>query len=219
MCGGSIKIHYHGFRVYLESLSESDAGELARNANDYEIAYNAASIGAFPYPYSIEDAHAFIESAERSLADRTGYHFGVHLSDSGALIGAAGVLSVDSAAKNCSVGYWLGKEHWGKGYAKEAVMLLSAFSFKNADASTVNADVFGFNSRSVSMLGSIGFVRDPSFKEMKAHYAGYAEEFRYSMTKNSFSSSYKDVFDNTVITRMKKSTQQSELASYLRIMR
>jgi RimJ/RimL family protein N-acetyltransferase len=193
-------VDYPKFRVYLESLSAEDAGELARNANDYEIAYNVASIGAFPYPYRIEDAARFIEHANEAMLNKSEYHFGVHLSGSGTLIGAAGILGFDPMGKSCSVGYWLGKEHWGNGYAKEAVTLLSAFSFKSTGIGTVYADVFSFNSRSTAMLSSIGFRKDQVFKELKPHYVGYAGEERYAMAHETFNSAYKEVLDNTKVS-------------------
>ena len=200
MCGGSIRIQYRYFRVYLESPSPGDAQEIARIANDYEIAYNVASVGAFPYPYSIEDARAFIASANAAALDGAGYHFGIRMSDSGALVGAAGVLAIDRGSGSCGVGYWLGKEHWGKGYAKEAVTLLAGFSFRVLGVSTVNADVFGFNARSVSLLGSVGFVKDASFRNMKPHYNGYSEELRYSMAKDSFGNMHGDIMRNMAIS-------------------
>lgn len=191
---------YAKFRVYLESLSASDAVELARNANDYEIAYNAASIGEFPHPYGIEDAARFIDHAQQAMLEKSEYHFSVRLAESGRLIGAVGILGFDPSRKSCNVGYWLGKEYWGKGYAKEAVTLLSAFSFKSIGINAIYADVFSFNSRSVAMLSAIGFRKDDTFKERRPHYLGYAEEERYAMVHETFNSSYRDIFDNIKVS-------------------
>ncbi len=199
-CGETIRILYDKFRVYLESVSENDADDIARNANDYEIAYNVASAGAFPYPYGLDDARAFISSTKKAASDGTGCHFGIHLAGSGRLIGAAGIIGRDAEAKSCSIGYWLGKEHWGRGYAKEAVILLSTFTFMDRDTRTVNADVLSFNSRSIAMLGSVGFSREQSYREMRAHYSGYAEELRYSIGKEEFLESYRQISENVVVS-------------------
>ncbi len=174
-----------GFRVFLERLSASDAGALSRNANDYEIAYNAASFGAFPYPYMEEHALSFIDAANASMKSGIAYHFGIHMND-GTLIGAAGVISMDPSDKSCQIGYWIGREHWGRGYAREAVALLSSFCFRKLGVEMIYADVFGFNKRSISLLSRLGFEKEDAHTRLVAHYNGYAEEDRYKIRRESF---------------------------------
>ncbi len=183
--GEPIKVQNKEFRIFLEPLSADDADALSRNANDYEIAYNAASFGTFPHPYSREHALSFIEDAESSMKNGMAYHFGIRMAD-GTLIGAAGVLRIDPEDRSCRIGYWLGREHWGKGYAREAVSLLSSFCFGSLSIDKIYANVLGFNARSISLLEGLGFRKDDGPVRLIAHYDGYVEEQRYWMEKRSF---------------------------------
>ena len=179
-------VSYHMFKVYLESLSQADAEELARNANDFDIAYNAASFGEFPYPYRKEHAQNFIDYAASQAQQGAAFHFGIHLDSSGRLIGAAGVVSIDQKNRKCELGYWLGKEHWGKGYAKEAVLLLMHLSFGRLGMNRVCATTFPFNSRSIALLNSIGFKRDGVRRQSRLHYDGFMDEEEYSVLRSEY---------------------------------
>ncbi len=184
-----------GFRVYLEGLSDKDIGPLAKNADDYEIAYNVAPYGTFPHPYTRADAVSFIQSSRRAELNRTGYHFGIHASDTNEFIGAAGVLSIDEDVC-CAIGFWIGKEHRGKGYSKEAVSLLLYFSFDYLDAREVLARTFAFNGISIKLLTGMGFERDERYTNMVPHYNGYTEEQQYRMLKKVFSERYSSILTN-----------------------
>lgn len=168
-----------GFEVYLQSLSAEDAGALAANADDWEVAYCAAGIGEFPIPYTVMDALRLIEHANSSAACGGERHFGVHTSD-GRLVGAVAVLDINEKEKSCRIGYWLGKAHWGKGYGRQAVSLLSGFCSDGLGMRKAYAHVFGFNSRSISLLEGLGFSREDTPSRLVAHYSGYTEEERFS---------------------------------------
>lgn len=190
LCGGSIKVGYSGFRVYLAIPTDSDAAEIARLANDPDIAYNIASIGEFPHPYDIKDASMFIEMSRSAMAEKTGYNFGVYLSGSVTFVGAAGVVNLEKEKRSCEIGYWLGKEHWGRGYAKEAIILLLAFCFGSIGMETVRAEVFNFNGRSIRALESIGFMKEGS----------RSQDDIYSMGCDTFKASYMEIFNNTSVS-------------------
>ena len=82
-----MKITKEGFPVYLESLSESDVNEIAENANDYDIAYNVAEWGSFPYPYTVKDAIGFVNFAKSALLNKTEFHFVIRGAQANEFIG------------------------------------------------------------------------------------------------------------------------------------
>ncbi|MCL4379594.1 MAG: GNAT family N-acetyltransferase [Candidatus Marsarchaeota archaeon] len=176
--------------MYLAIPSDSDAEEIARLANDPEIAYNVASIGEFPHPYGLNDAGMFIEMSKNAVVEKTGYHFCVYLSGSGKVAGSAGVVSLENEKRSCEIGYWLGKEHWGRGYAKEAIILLMAFCFNSIGIETVRAKVFNFNRRSIKTLESVGFIKEGSKDQDEI----------YSMGRDTFKASYMEIFNNTSVS-------------------
>ena len=105
-------------RLTLRPLRAADAAQLSELANDLEVA-RCLSDG-FPHPYTRADAEGFIASKPDSLA--------VVLSQGELFIGVigssqAGVVGGSSEDGDAcfDLGYWIGRDYWGKGYATEAV--------------------------------------------------------------------------------------------------
>ena len=105
-------------RLTLRPLREADSARLAAIANNIEVARNLTD--GFPHPYTVADAEAFRSSECDSLV--------VVLTKGDTLIGVIGsndrgVIrpSKDGASACFVLGYWLGFDYWGKGYATEAV--------------------------------------------------------------------------------------------------
>ncbi len=146
-------------RLFLRPLSFSDAKALAELANDKSIAKNMEK-GAFPYPYTLEDAYHFIEWAEYAKIANEGFNFAVELEEE--MVGIAGIYGIDKSIRKGSVGYWIGKKHRGNGYGKEAVRQLLAFAFGAADLKMLNAMCLSSNLSSKSLLMALGFSRKSS---------------------------------------------------------
>ena len=142
-------------RLVLRRYEDEDAAAIARHLGDREMGWN---LGRAPHPYRIEDAQAF-------LAKRDGAHSDTHavtLRD-GPLIGACGLTlrawNGESGDRNrpiTALGYWVGREHWGHGYASEAVATKLAEYFA-LGGDVVHARVFKDNERSLAVLEHAGF--------------------------------------------------------------
>src|SRR5215216_1416198 len=94
-------------RLVLRAPRLGDAKTVAVLANDRRIAENTARI---PHPYRAADAEDFIATANQGA--ETVFLITLH---SGAVIGACGLM--EAAGESPEIGYWLGAEFWGKGYA------------------------------------------------------------------------------------------------------
>lgn len=121
------------------------------------------------------------------------YHFGIKLNATGAIIGAAGAWGINKEEKSCEVGVWVAKAHWGKGYAREAIVLLSYFTFDKLGLSKEYAKVLDFNTRSVAMFNSLGFTRDKNYKQILPHYRSYVQEDKYTIVKADFDGKYREI--------------------------
>jgi len=98
-------------RLAIRQLQIQDAPELTRISDVPAVSqWMAFMEGGFP----LEKAHALIASQN----DTKEYFFAVRLPD-GTLIGAMGVI--DHPDASIEVGYWLGVDYQGKGYASEAL--------------------------------------------------------------------------------------------------
>ena len=79
------------------------------------------------------------------------------------LVGFAliGVIDVRRhVAQSAQIGYWLGEEHSGKGFARAAVRATTKFCFENLGLHRVEAAVQPDNERSIRLLEAIGFQHE-----------------------------------------------------------
>lgn len=152
------------FKVYLKSLELDDAESIARHANDYELFSNISPDKTFPYPFQLSDAMELVEQSSNAFLDGVMFNFGVVIAGTTDLIGVCGIKNIDHSKRRCEIGYWIGREHWGKGYGKDAVRLLTHMAFEDLDINEVNATVMAFNLRSIKLLESLGFKKHSTGK-------------------------------------------------------
>lgn len=151
------------YRVRLSTLGIEDAEAIAANANSVEVSSNVDPFGRFPNPYGRKDALGFIEHAADSFTGMTGFHFGIR-AEAG-LIGVCGIKGVDYVKKECEIGYWIGKDYWGRGYGREAVGLLLEVAFGVLGMSLAYGTVARRNERSSRLLEGMGFTAARSYTE------------------------------------------------------
>lgn len=180
-----MRISAPGLNVYLSSLGMEDAESIRQNANDKEISLNTATI---PYPYEMSHAIAFVEYAAQKAAFGEEYHFGIHLI-SGELVGVCGLSSIDSVNMKAEIGYWVGRNYWGKGYAKEALKLIIDYGFVKLELNRIYARVFPFNERSINLLGSLGFVREGVNRQDVFHVGTgkFIDDVTFGLLKSEYS--------------------------------
>jgi RimJ/RimL family protein N-acetyltransferase len=142
-------------RLVLRRPSICDAEALARLANDVHLAEN---LGNLPHPYGIADARAFIENTEVSAAR---INFGVYLKrstqgDAGAeFVGTVSLMPRDG--ERFTVGYWIGRPHWGHGLATEAARAMVDLAFQRLDAPAVAGSARVTNGASRRVMEKCGF--------------------------------------------------------------
>lgn len=133
-------------RLLLKPLILEDAGELARLANDWEVAEVLARI---PHPYSEEDALQFIDIVVKNNLPAWGIHTDRFI----------GVVGIDD-----ELGYWLGREFWGKGYMTEAAAAVVSWFFEDPGNLLLNSGHFTGNQASRNVLTKLGFEENGNSK-------------------------------------------------------
>jgi ribosomal-protein-alanine N-acetyltransferase len=82
----------------------------------------------FPKPKSLKYEQAFLRKTAEKRKRKLEYNFGILYDDN--IVGAVG-LKVDQHRKHIGeIGYFVAREHWGKGIAGRAVKLLEQFAFR-----------------------------------------------------------------------------------------
>lgn len=142
----------------LRPIQRSDADDLAHFANNKKIADNLTD--AFPHPYTLDDAHKFIDMAFGFDPPRI-----LVIEIEGRATGAAGIHPMtDVYRTNAELGYWLAEPYWGKGIMSRVVPEMVDYGFQTFDIDRIFARPFGRNVSSQKVLEKAGFILEARFE-------------------------------------------------------
>jgi RimJ/RimL family protein N-acetyltransferase len=134
-------------RLMLRRPTLADVKAIAGLANDRRIAENTRRL---PHPYSQEDAIAFVRALANDNRET------VFLIENNFV--PVGMVGVDwRQADAPELGYWLGVEHWGQGFATEAARAVIDFTFEEFDVEHLMSGARVANPSSRNILEKCGF--------------------------------------------------------------
>jgi 8-oxo-dGTP diphosphatase len=142
-------------RLVLRPYRPSDATELHRLMNDWEV---CCSLAAVPYPYERGLADEWVASSAAALVEGRAYQLAITGRDEGRdlLLGGVG-LRIDRGSRVGKLGYWVGRRFWNHGVASEAAGRLVRWALANLDLDRIEAGVATDNAGSTAVLRRIGF--------------------------------------------------------------
>lgn len=109
---------------------------------------------AFPHPYDVQDAEAFIQ---RAIEERPGTFFAIATSQEA--IGSIGfVIGKDVHRFTAELGYWLAESYWGQGIMTEAVKALTEYAIHDFGLHRISAQPYSTNTASVKVLEKAGYI-------------------------------------------------------------
>lgn len=138
-------------RLRLRCLTTEDLDGLVAALNDWEV---AQWLTRPPYPYARGDGEDYLAVMRTDHAAGRAMLFAIADGADDALIGAIGV-ELDDASTG-ELGYWIGRSHWGQGYAAEAAAALVVRA-RALGLETLTAVTDPENGRSRRVLEKVGF--------------------------------------------------------------
>lgn len=151
-------------RLILRAFTLDDAATVNGLLADKEIAANTQLI---PFPYSAEMATQWIEPQMKTWQEGRAVVFAVCLPDQsnhGTVIGAVG-LEIDSVHERGEMGYWVGLDHWAKGFCTEAAAAVIEFGFEQLGLNRVFAYHMLRNPASGRVMEKLGMTREGVLKQ------------------------------------------------------
>lgn len=139
-------------RLILRPFRPEDASEFERLIAPFKVTDGTLS---FPHPVPQGWGVERIRKMFSSFASGEHTEFAITLRQTGDLIGGIG-LSVTARHRRGHLGYWLGVDHWGQGYATEAARAVLRYGFLNLDLHRIEAGHYPRNAASGRVLVKIG---------------------------------------------------------------
>lgn len=172
-------------RLLLRPFRPTDANAVATLAGEREVALNTLNI---PHPYERHHAEQWIAAHSGQFQRSESVTYALTLRAEAAVIGAAGLI-LDPPNETAELGYWVGKEWWGHGYASEASHALVAWGFSTLGLHRIHASHFPRNPASGAVLRKLGMRHEGRLREHVLKWGEHLDLERYGLLRREFESS------------------------------
>ena len=138
-------------RLVLRPYRAGDEEQLVAAADDRRVSLHL--LDRFPYPYTFEDAAQWLSHVAGASPPSD-----LAITLDGRVIGGVGVERHGDVWRfTGEIGYWIGADHWGQGYASEAIAAFVPHAFATFGLERIEARVFAPNRSSRRVLEKCGF--------------------------------------------------------------
>jgi ribosomal-protein-alanine N-acetyltransferase len=168
-----MNIELHTDNLVIKKPSENHLNSLIKELNNWNISKWLIEV---PYPYSIDDAKYWVKKTKQDQ-----YSLNIYLKNK--LIGGVS-LSNQRENSKWELGYWIGEEYWGNGYAIEACENLISYFFSNTNNSIIYASHMKDNIKSKKIIIKLGFKLVSSGKKFSISRNGMVEDLNYELRKS-----------------------------------
>ncbi len=153
--GESPQPSLHTERLVLRPFSYRDAPRVQELAGDARIAATTLNI---PHPYRDGVAESWIATHISAFLAGRGVTYAITRQEVG-VVGAIG-LSVQERHKKAELGYWVGVDFWGRGYATEAAKAVIHFGAERFGLEKITAHHLLENPASGRVMQKLGMVQE-----------------------------------------------------------
>lgn len=166
----------------LRPFTLDDAPDVAELAGHPEVAATTLHI---PHPYELSAAESWIRMHHTWWNTGELANFAVALRESGALVGAIGLVP-NARHANAEMGYWVGRPYWGRGYATEAAREVVGFGFRELGLHRVHAHHFSRNPASGKVLLKAGMRHEGRLREHVRKGDAFEDVETYGILRSEF---------------------------------
>lgn len=110
----------------------------------------------------------------------------IELKESGAMIGSVHLAWLSQEHAQAEVGYRLHPDHWGQGYASEAVLAMLAFGFRALELHRIVGACDDRNEPGRRLLERIGMRREAQFREVEWVKGEWRSQLVYALLRNEW---------------------------------
>lgn len=181
-CAVAHKLEIRTERLILRSPTLADAEAICAFCDDPDISW---SIVGVPTPYSPELAARWVREYGEGLDREEKYAFLICRAADGVVMGDT-VLKRDQRDNRAELGYILGKNYRGQGYAYEAARAMVDFAFESLELHRLWATTFARNERSSKLLRKLGFRREGVLREHCLKWGRYEDDVLWGLLRRDW---------------------------------
>lgn len=170
-------------RLLLGTFESGDAPDLQRMAGAREIADTTVAI---PHPYGLDHALAWIANQRRESVRGRATNFAIRLLPGSPLIGCASLRDIDLEHLQAELGFWIGHQWWGQGYATEAAAAVIRFGFDTLGLNRICAHHMARNPAAGQVLLHVGMSREGLLRERVKKWGVHEDVAVYAILREDW---------------------------------
>jgi [ribosomal protein S5]-alanine N-acetyltransferase len=132
---------------------------------------------------TIDDVIDMIDLTNHLAAINQSIRYTVFIKNTNQIIGSCGFNYIDFENERAEIGYDLGKEYWGNGYASEAVFVLMNYWFHDLGLNRLEARVVPENVQSIKLLNKLAFQFEGILRQSEKSKDGFIDVMIFSKLK------------------------------------
>ena len=138
---------------------------------------------AIPHPYGLDHALAWIGNQRRESVRGRATNFAIRLLPGSPLIGSASLRDIDREHLQAELGFWIGREWWGQGYASEAAAAVIRFGFETLGLNRIYAHHMARNPAAGRVLLHVGMQPEGLLRERVKKWGVYEDVAVYAILR------------------------------------
>lgn len=157
----SIFPHLHTDRLVLRELVKEDALALHRMRSDERVMRHIPR----DLEQAVEESERLIATIAEGRAANSSLTWAITMKESGEMVGTIGYYRLQLEHHRGEIGYLLHPDHWGKGFASEALAVALDHGFREFGFHSIEAVTDPENNASNKLLERSGFTLEAHFRE------------------------------------------------------
>jgi [ribosomal protein S5]-alanine N-acetyltransferase len=171
-------------RLVLRQMVLSDVDSVFSFKSDREV---TSMYGQDPHQ-SIDQTAQWIENNIQGFLQRTSFMWSIARLEDDIAIGGCCFWNIDQDSLHAEIGYELGKDNWGQGIAREALIGILDYGFRELGFHRVEACPLARNERSIRLLQGLGFQYEGKLSERILFKDKYLDQLYYGILDIEWSS-------------------------------
>ncbi len=169
-------------RLLLRPFEPSDVYSVQQILGDPRV---SAALLDTPYPFTVEDAHRWIEIARRGGDRGDAFVFALVRKHHPLLIGCIDI-EVNGEHRRGDMAYWLSPEHWGQDYTTEAARRIVCFGFESLGLRRIHAQCIRTNVASARVMEKVGLRPEALLRQSTLKDGIYVDVAIYGLTREDY---------------------------------
>lgn len=151
---------------------------------DRSRSYLGEWLGWLDLAKTVADLQSFIDTCTNEFAEKRGLSTGIWHQDK--IVGMTHLKEVDHTNKKAMIGYWVGEEYRGNGFAKRASRTLIDFAFHEWGLNRIEIRCATGNIASQTIPAKLGFQKEGVLRDNEWLHGHFVDHVVYGLVKKDW---------------------------------